>query len=114
MLEQAKTKIRTEMEQNKDDSYIQVIGKYLLQHLDKHPEDAEKVAAEDKHISKSIEAMAAEAKKKQKNGRAMLTDEEGYAIVLKYFGIETAAPAPAAPEASAFNVSLEDFMPGEN
>lgn len=116
----AKAKLEAEMNANLNDQYIQVIGGFLLQHLDMNPAAAEKLLAKDKTIAKSLDAMKSEARKKQKNGMAMLTDAEGFAVVLKYFGIEgapafpvapavqPAAPAPAAA-ATDFDVKLEDF-----
>ncbi|MBO8164683.1 MAG: hypothetical protein H0Z34_13360 [Brevibacillus sp.] len=118
------SKIKTEMNGNKNNPYIQVVGDFLLRHLETNPDDAEKIMATDKTIAGSLDAMKAEARKKQHNGVAMLTDAEGYAIVLKYFGIEgtpvttsalatpVSAPVAAAPAASGsdFDVKLEDFL----
>ncbi|MEN6325818.1 MAG: hypothetical protein ABFD18_06390 [Syntrophomonas sp.] len=123
MLEQAINKIKTEMDKNKNDSYIQVIGEFLLQQLKVNPVAADKIMAADKTIAKSIDAMATEARKKAKGNRAMLTDAEGYAIVLKYFGIEGPVNVPVAPVTTpqadpvpekkadvGFNVKLEDLL----
>ena len=88
MLGQAISKIQNEMDKNKGDQYIQVIGNMLLKQLEINPKIADKIIAGEKTIAKSIDAMAQEAKKKQRNGRAMLTDAEGFAIVLKYYGID--------------------------
>lgn len=118
----AVSKLNTEMNGSKDDSNIKVIGDFLIRHLETNPDDAEKIMAADKSIAKSLDVMKAEAKKKQRNGMAMLTDAEGFAIVLKYFGIEgahvtvqapTPAPAPVVTEATPcnkFNVKLGDFL----
>lgn len=118
-------KLKAEMDGNKNNPYIKVVGEFLLGHLEADPGAAEKIMAADKTIAKSLEAMKAEARKKQHNGMAMLTDAEGFAIVLKYFGIE-GAPAAATPAAPAsppvrtvpeakpaapdFDVKLEDFL----
>ncbi|KZE79290.1 hypothetical protein AV654_17620 [Paenibacillus elgii] len=122
MVDGAISKLKAEMEANKDDSYIQYIGQFLLQRIEANPDDAAKLASKDKTIAKSLEAMRGEAKKKQKNGMAMLTPDQGFAIVLKYFGITgAAAPVPApvsvAPPAatvknpiSDFDVKLDDFL----
>jgi len=126
MMKNAAVKIKTEMCSNKNNSYIQVIGDFLLRHLEANPDCAEKILATDKTIVKSLDAMKNEARKKQHNGMAMLTDAEGFAIVLKYFGIEgvpVAADAPAAPVSAPvatapvkkpvavdFDVKLEDFL----
>lgn len=120
------TKLKAEMDGNKNNPYIQVVGDFLLRHLEADPGAAEKILAADKTIGKSLDAMKAEARKKQHNGMAVLTDAEGFTIVLKYFGIEgevntgaaLAAPtsrptvtAPAAkPAAPDFDVKLDDFL----
>ncbi|MDO3680408.1 hypothetical protein [Paenibacillus ehimensis] len=124
MSAEAIAKIEAEMKANQDDSYIQYIGQFLLQRIETNPDDAAKLASKDKTIAKSLEAMKGEAMKKQKNGMAMLTPDQGFAIVLKYFGITgAAAPVPAsvvtAPAADAtvakkpvsdFDVKLDDFL----
>lgn len=125
MLSDAISKLNTEMNASKDNPYIKVIGDFLIRHLENNPDDAEKIIVADKTIGKSLDAMKAEAKKKQRNGMAMLTDAEGLAIVLKYFGIKSAptaapaqatpvpAPAPVVTEAAPrnkFNVKLDDFL----
>lgn len=128
-MQEAITKIQAEMAANDKNPYIRVIGEFLIGHLGNNPEAAEKILADDKTVAKSLDAMKAEAKKKQHNGVAMLTDAEGFAIVLKYFEIDggpvvspaspaavlTAAPAPPpapTPEAekSSFDYSFEDFL----
>lgn len=77
------------MEQNKNDPYVQVVGEFLLQHLDKNPQDAEKIFADDKTIAKSLEEMRKVAEKKKVKNCAMFTPQEGFELVMKYFGIET-------------------------
>lgn len=118
MLEQALEKIRTEMETARDQTPIQVVGEFLIQHLTAHPECAEKILAEDKTIVKSLDAMREEARKRSKGNYAVLTDTEGFSIVLRYFGIDgaprggpTAAnPLPAARAKTDFDVKLDDFL----
>ena len=107
-------KIRSEMEQNKADQYVQEVGQYLLDHLKANPRDTEKIAA-DKTIKGSLAEMRKEAEKKKTGNTAMFTPREGFAIVLQYFGI-TGAPVnvPASvPEKKSvgFNVSLDDLLP---
>ncbi|KEQ22858.1 hypothetical protein [Paenibacillus tyrfis] len=113
MQAEAIVKIKSEMEANKDNAYIQYIGQFLLQRIEANPDDAAKLASKDKTIAKSLEAMKSEAKKKQKNGMAMLTPDEGLAIVLKYFGTAPIAVTTSTithkNHASDFDVKLEDF-----
>ena len=89
MLEQAISKVRAEMTQNNANSYIQVVGGFLLDHLDKNPQDAEKILVADKTIGKSLDEMRKAAEKKKVGNCAVLTDQDGFEVVLKYFGINT-------------------------
>lgn len=119
MTEKAILKIRTEMNQNTNQPYIQVVGEFLLQHLENNPKSAEKILNPDKTIAKSLDEMQKEAQKKQVGNCAVLTDQEGFTIVLKYFGVETSGPldytppTPSRPAAKAntdFDVQLEDLL----
>ncbi len=127
MISKAISKIKTEMEKNKDNSYIQVVGGFLLQHLESNPESAEKILAEGKTVGKSLDEMRNVAQRKKAGNCAVLTDQEGFEVVLKYFGIEGTAPVPAAagyqaptqqvttPQSAAvsgsdFDVRLEDLL----
>ncbi len=120
MFGKAVSKLKTEMEANKNNSYVQVVGKFLLQHLEENPAAAEKIMSEDKTIAKSLDAMKTEAQKKKVGNCAVLTDQEGFAVVLKYFDIKGKATKPAsaappvvdtpAPETNNFNVSLDELL----
>ena len=121
MVTKAITKIKTEMEQNKTNSYVHVVGGFLLQHLDTNPQDAEKVMAEGKTVAKSLDEMRKVAEKSKVGNCAVLTDQEGFEVILKYFGIDGAVPAPAqAPPPVAtqpaatldvvFDIKLEDLL----
>lgn len=128
VMDEAVKKLRAEIEANVKDDYVKVIGEFLLQHIQSNPSDADNITAADKTIAKSLDAMCEVARKKQRNGRAMLTDEEGFRIVLKYFGIESKPDRAqgnfANPEkqqsvstdppktATGFNVSLDDLLGG--
>lgn len=86
MLENAIKKIKDEMEKE-NNPYVKVIGKYLLGVLKDNESAAEKILTEDKTIMKSLKEMEKEAQKVKVGNMGFLTDEEGYAIVLKYFDI---------------------------
>lgn len=121
-VENAVSKIRTEMDQNKNNSYVQVVGNYLLAHLDKYPQDAGKIAADGKTVAKSLDAMRQEASKKKSGNFAVLAPQEGFDIVMKYFGIAksdrlvmtprrpAAAPVKPAAKDIDFDVSLADLL----
>lgn len=117
--EQAIAKINLELEQGKNDSYIQVIGQFLIQQIEKTPGAGEAILAEDKSIKKSLDYMKSEAKKKAVNGFAMFTPDEGFTLVLKYFGIavegmEAPEPKIQAPKKKLFDVKLNDLLKGES
>ncbi|WP_416149470.1 hypothetical protein ACM26V_00275 [Salipaludibacillus sp. HK11] len=122
-MKEAMKKIQDEMAKESKHPYVQVIGDFLLLHLEKNPQDAESVVAKDKTIKNSLAAMRTEAKKKKVDNCAVLTDEEGFAVVLKYFGIDTkpgktvTEKAETVPETKEtvtehadFNVKLDDFL----
>lgn len=125
MLEKAKEKLRTEMEQNKDNGYIQFIGQALLDHLRNAPGAAEAILTEGKSIAKSLDAMEMAARKKPRKGNCvMLTPDEGMKIILEYFGINASAQnttkieaasdfqdsAISSQQSSDFNIRLEDLL----
>lgn len=126
MYSNAVAKLKTEIEQSKNNSYIQVVGEFLLSHLEKYPQDAEKVISADKTIVKSLDEMRKAAEKKKVGNCAVITPTEGFAIILKYFGIDSAGKeiqsSAAVPTVNVqkpvvtpkskvdFDVSLDDFM----
>lgn len=120
MVEQALEKLRSEIEKSKNAPHIQVVGAFLTQHLTQHPQDAEKILAANKTIAKSIDEMRKVAEKKKVGNMAVLTDQEGFEIVLGYFGINNREPSPIANSAPAaeepikqsasFDVRLEDLL----
>ena len=124
MLEQAIAKVRTEMTQEATNSYIQVVGEFLLQHLSSNQAAAEMIMNADKSIGKSLDEMRKVAGKKKKIGNCtVLTDQEAFSVVLKYFGIDSVAdiqspvaptpvPAPIVKPKSDidFDVSLDDLL----
>lgn len=90
MLNKAIEKLKTEIDGNKNNPYIQVVGEFLLQHLHDNPSSAEKITQEVKTIGKSLDEMEKAAKKKKVGNCAVLTDQEGFKAVLEYFGIDPA------------------------
>lgn len=123
MQSKAIEKLQSEMAANTTNSYIQVVGVFLIEHLAKNPQDAEKILSTDKTIDKSLEEMRKQAEKKQVKRSAMFTPQEGFDIVMKYFGINNVnapvvimatapVPAPLAqkPTTNDFEINLEDFL----
>lgn len=119
-VQKAIEKLRSEIDKNKKDGFVEVIGEFLIKTVQDNSEASEKILVKDKTISGSINEMSKEARKKSINGHAMLSDQEGFQIVLKYFGINAAAPEsepeikkePKIEESKAtdFSYSLDDFM----
>lgn len=107
-VENAVRKINLEIEE-KNNQYVIAVGNFLKEYLEMDPAAAEKVLEEDKNITKSISEMKKVAKENAVDGVGVLSDAEGFEIVLKYFGIEAVDPAEAKQE-SAFDVKLDDFL----
>ncbi|MGG4506367.1 hypothetical protein ABEW77_10995 [Heyndrickxia sporothermodurans] len=108
-------KLQNEMNEHKDDAYIQAIGQFLIQQIEKIESAAEAILTTDKTVKKSLEVMKNEAKRKAVNGFAIFTPDEGFALVLKYFDIKTEKiEVPevklSVKKASRFDVKLDDFL----
>lgn len=119
MKEKAIEKLKLEMEKEKS-SYVQVVGQFLLHQVENNPDAADKILSTDKSIIKSLAAMRKAAEKQKVGNCAVLSDEEGFAVVLKYFGITGKVVSPAVQPSvvipavkkvnSDFDVNLEDFL----
>ncbi|EOR20555.1 hypothetical protein A500_16495 [Clostridium sartagoforme AAU1] len=122
MLNKAIKKINDEIEKEKN-PYVKVIGEYLLKVIAGNEGAAEKILAADKTIMKSLEAMRKAAEKNKVGNMAMISDEEGFAIVLKYFEIKREKKndindkkvidfkaKKEEKEEDIFNVSLDDYI----
>lgn len=94
MQNEAISKLQSEITESKNPA-VQVIGQFLLQHVETNPEDAACILKTDKSIMKSLEAMRKVAEKKKVGNMAVLSDDEGFAIVLNYFKTEDDAALPA-------------------
>lgn len=87
MIERAIEKINDEIKKE-NNPYVKVIGEYLLGIVKNNEVAAEKILSKDKSIMKSLDEIRKEAEKVKVGNMAMISDEEGFNIVLKYFGIE--------------------------
>ena len=90
MVKEAFEKLRAEMEQHSDNSSVQRIGNFLIKKLEINQDIAEKILEEEKTIIKSLETMRNVAMENTTNSMAVLTDEEGFEIVMEFYGIEKA------------------------
>lgn len=115
VLEDAKKKLQSEMDSSQNNSYVQVVGQFLLDYLQTHPEDSKKILEENKTIAKSLDAMRKEAEKKKVGNCAVLTGQEVFPIILKYFGIDatpetpTIITTPTQPSTN-LDIDLEDLF----
>lgn len=107
VLEQAVAKLEAEMK--KKDPYIQVIGQFLNEFLKQRPDAGEQVMAKDKSIAGSLQAMRSIAEKRKVGNCAVLTDEEGFATVLEYFGV-TGQVQASSVDASQMAKQLADKL----
>lgn len=84
MIEKAIEKIKEEMEKNKT-PYVQAIGNYVLTQIEINLECAKEVVDEKKTLEEAFKKVTEEARKKAVNNCAVLTDEEVFKIVAKYY-----------------------------
>lgn len=110
--EEAIGKINGEMQKSPDDRVLEAIGHYLIDRIT--DADAEKVR--DKTLKGAVEKMRSAAQKVARGGVGVLTDEEGFAIVRRYFGLRDEVPedrshdgseAQAASKASDGGIELD-------
>ncbi|MBJ6362127.1 hypothetical protein ACFOQM_12575 [Paenibacillus sp. GCM10012307] len=120
MVKEALLKLQSEIEskpKNKPvmglgmEQYVRYIGAELMRFARENPDKAELFMAEGKSIIGSIYAMRKVAEKKKTGNMAMLTPNEGMAVVLEYYGIQQpkAAPEPEL-ELTGFNVDIDDLL----
>lgn len=89
MIKEATLKLKEEMDKSKKDTYVQVVGEFLMKYIELNPGLAEKIMNKEKTIKKSLDAMKEAARKKKVGNCAVLADQEGFEIVLKYYDINT-------------------------
>lgn len=92
--EEAIEKINGEMQKSPDDRVLEAIGHYLIDRIT--DADAEKVR--DKTLKGAVEKMRSAAQKVARGGVGVLTDEEGFAIVRRYFVLRDDALKKAEAE----------------
>jgi hypothetical protein len=111
MLQDALKKLEAEIAAKPKDAYIKAVGAFLMDYVRNTPDHAELIMTNGKTISGSLDACKAEAKKSQSNGVGVLTDDQAFKIVRKYFGIPVPEEAPPPPPAPApLSMSLDDLL----
>ena len=102
MKQEAIEKLRTEMGANPSHPYFQVVGTYLIGYLEQHEDFAPNILKEGRTIKDSIGAMQEVAKNNKLGNVGVLTDEQGFQVVVDYFAKDLVTPTPAVtPETEA-------------
>lgn len=104
MKEKAIEKINAEVQKNPDNKYIEVIGQYIIDQCE-NEEMAKAVLAEGKTLAGCLDAIKAIAKKKAVDNVGVVTEEEAFAEVHKYFGVSKETGAKAA-----VSIDLDKFL----
>lgn len=71
---------------------------------------AGKILQEDKHLADAFKTIRTHAKSKAQGGVAVLTDEEVYSLLEKYYGITEEDKTAQASAPDELSVSIEDFL----
>lgn len=119
-------KINTEMQKRPDDLYMEIIGHYIIDRCGADEACEKKASAEGKTLTGAMAAVRNAAQKKAVNNCAVLTPNEVFSNIDKYFGFPadtraqdramvsvssasvTAQAVPAAP--AAVSLDLSDFL----
>lgn len=91
MLQQAIEKLSQEVEKEKNNRNVKIIGQFLIEYVKAWPDTAPAFCAADKTVSGSYKAMEDYARKLPRQGNCVaLSPDEGFEQVLKYYGINHA------------------------
>ena len=119
-------KINTEMQKRPDDLYMEIIGHYIIDRCGADEACEKKASAEGKTLTGAVTAVRNAAQKKAVSNCAVLTPDEVFSNIDKYFGFPADARAqeramagvsgasiaahavPTAPAAVSLNLS--DFL----
>lgn len=116
--ERAIAKIDAEIEKEKGNRILEIIGEFLINLVTANSDAAEKLLDEKKNLKGAYEAMRNEARKYQKDGCAVLTDDEGFEVVCAYYGLEyhsgggkiVPEKASGVKAATALDIELDDLL----
>lgn len=112
MVQEALKKLQAEITSSKDPA-IDAIGSYIMNYVRSNPEHADLFLAEKKNLAGGCQACYEEARKKAQNNRAMMSGEEVFRIVLKYYGVpvpEEKQAAVEAPTKPKITTTLDDIL----
>jgi hypothetical protein len=113
-IQEAIIKINTEMQVKPDDLYLEAIGQHVIDHCG-NVAAAEAVLKKGKTLKGAMDKVMEAAKVRKQGSVAVMRDDEVYAIVDRYFGIdsmEPVTPLPASEPQSRkiVNVDFGDFF----
>lgn len=116
--ERAIAKIDAEIEKEKGNRILEIIGEFLINLVTANSDAAAKLLDEKKNLKGAYEAMRNEARKYQKDGCAVLTDDEGFEVICGYYGLEyhsgggkiVPKKAPDVKAATALDIELDDLL----
>lgn len=106
MLQKITDRLEKECEENINDRMKRVICNHVLEKLSDVPEDILKKIADNDEMTLegAIDRMRNAAQKKSTGNYGVLSDEEGYAIVDAYFGINCEAAEDSDETVSLFDL----------
>jgi hypothetical protein len=81
-------KLKGEMEQNKNNTYIQFIGEYLINLASFDSSAAVVLSSTEKTIAGSLEAMRKIAEQNKVGNMAVIAPDHGLKIICEYFGLK--------------------------
>ena len=109
-------KINSEMQKSPNNTYIEIIGQYVIDRC-AAPACDEAVAVEGKTLSEAMKLVESAAKKQKQGSVAVLSPSEVFGIIDKYFGIPTNESAQlkaigidVAPKPANNVLNLSDFL----
>lgn len=89
MLADAIQRIENEIDSEKSNPNIKVIGEFMIRYIQQNPSAADVVCTNGKFLSGAYKAIEDYAKKKPRHGNCVaVSPDEGFEQVLIYFGIE--------------------------
>lgn len=106
-------KINTEMQKNPEDKYTEAIGHYCIDRV--NDETAELFLVDSKTLKGALDAVKAVARKNAQSGVCVMTDDEVFSEVNKYFGLNDsmtiAVPkTPPKPKAPSLDLDFDSFL----
>lgn len=88
MIEKAIEKIKQEINSQKNNLYVQVIGDYLLKQIEINRDAAKKICSESKSIEKSIKEIEKILRKEAKGNTLIISENGIYKVIREYYKIE--------------------------